>query len=143
MSSRAHAGIVASVLPPFCTRSRSNRPSVAIHATVSGSHGEAHKTNSDLQHFCIPAPAPNVFDDSPGMPCLVDLLFDAVPSHPRIGVTVPQHVLTPSTDNRFRWAFVPGFRVPSVASETWIDNESVASQHGMPLPLQHNAKDQP
>lgn len=69
------------------------------------------------------------------MPCLVDSLHDAVTSHPRIGVTVPQHVITPSPDNRGWRAFVPGFRVPSVASETWIRNESVASQHGMPLPF--------
>lgn len=74
-------------------------------------------------------------DPSPGMPCLVGSLFDAVTSHPRIGVTVPQHVITQSMEERGHRTFVPGFRVRAVACETWIRNESVASQHGMPLPF--------
>src|ERR1051325_10123468 len=64
------------------------------------------------------------------------IVFDALISHPRTGVTVPQHVLTPSTDNRDRWTFARGFHVLSFASETWIDNKSIALQHGMPLPFQ-------
>lgn len=78
---------------------------------------------------------PVILEVSPGMPCLVDSLSDAVTSHPRIGVTVPHHVLAASALSCRRRAFVPGFRDPSASGETWIHNESVPSQHGMPLPF--------
>jgi hypothetical protein len=94
------------------------------------------RSSRDVKTYSMFVPKLIVFDASPGMPCPVDLLCDAVISHPRTGVTVPQHVLTPSTDNRDRWTFARGFHVLSFASETWIDNKSIALQHGMPLPFQ-------
>ncbi len=56
---------------------------------------------------------------TPGMLCSVGSLCDAVPSYPRNGVTVPQHVLHRAPDSRSRRTFVPGFRVALGTRETW------------------------
>src|ERR1051326_2778010 len=72
------------------------------------------------------------FDLSPGMPCLYGSLRDAVTSHPRNGVTVPQHVLNPS-DSNLRRTFVPGFRVASEVRRTWLHATS-QSHHSTACP---------